>query len=240
MSKVIIGKGGFGEVFYYTDRPSMVYKQSYGKCENLKHEYRMWKKAYNAFIKYTSTRKNTRKEMCILNPSKWEKIGNTCIFKMKRVFPLHSKYTWQAYIGNVDDPSMDKVVKHGSIVRGRYMGPDTLSKYFDVNDLAYQAGILIGIVHYCAHLDGLDTELVIGKTSSPTSKCRLFLIDFNQVNEWKDGDPKLVNRLSWPLIAEPYYPDSESPYHESFKQAYLKVAKSCGYEDLARQVLKTM
>lgn len=252
--KVIIGRGGFGEVYYYKDRPGVAYKETHSKCDDLKREYTTWSKAYNAFIRYSSSQKSMRKRVCILHPSDWKrspKNRGRCIFKMGRVVPLDfgkpksTKYTWQAYIGNEDEPHMDRVVKVGDKIRGRYMGPKTLEKYFDVSELANDAGILIGIVHYCAKLDGTDTELIVGKLYSAkgvSQKCRLFLIDFDQVRPW---DPKelpqkmsdIVKRLSWPLDAEPYWPDRESPYYDSFKKGYLKVAKKCGYEELAQKVL---
>jgi len=242
MSKVIIGRGGFGEVYYYKDNPGIAYKENHRRCHDLQKEYKMWNQAYRAFIKYTNSRKNLRKNICIPRPSGWRKSptnGEKCIFKTARIIPLKGKYTWQAYIGNTDDPNLDKVVKTNNTIRGRYVGPNVLAKYFDVEKLAYEAGLLIGIVHYCAKLNGTDTELVIGKTVSKKD-LQLFLIDYDQVCPWNPEDPqsKIVRELSWALSAEPYWPTPESPYHQSFRKGYLEVAQTCGYEDLAKKVLQ--
>ena len=243
MSKIVIGRGGFGEVYYYKDKPGIAYKENHSRCNDLRKEYDMWNRAYRAFITYTSSKKSLRKNMCILRPSSWRKSSTNsekCIFKMARIVPLEGKYIWQAYIGN-DDPDLNKVVKTNDKLRGRYVGPNVLAEYFDVQELAYEAGLLIGVVHYCAKLNGTDTELVIGKISSgKDSKCRLFLIDYDQVRPWNPKDPqsKIVRELSWALSAEPYWPTPESPYHQSFRKGYLEVAKTCGYEDLAKKVLE--
>lgn len=234
--KIIIGRGGFGTVYYYSDRPGIAYKESHTKCDDIRKEYEIWKKAYNAYIKYG---KSIRKKACILHPSNWKEFDSTCMFQMARVVPLEGNYTWQAYIGDDENPERDLVfIKEGKI-RGRYMGPQTLSKYFNVEELAYDAGILIGIVHFCAKLDGKDTELIVGKLhKEEDSKCRLFLIDFDQTGSWEGLEEKeAIDTLTWSLDAEPYYPNEDSPYYDSFKEGYLKVAQKCNLEGFAEKIL---
>lgn len=124
------------------------------------------------------------------------------------------------------------------------MGPAKLSKHFDVNTLAYSAGILIGIVQYGAHLNGLDVELVLGKTNNNDDP-NMFLIDFDQTETWgtpsdKKEEKRIVSELSWTLVAEPYFPNINSKYHSHFVKGYYEVADYYGYLNLAEKVIVDM
>ena len=251
--KVVIGRGGHGEVYYLSENPNIAYKQTHKECKNLKKEYTNWSKAYRKYIDYTSGKNRHIRDIGhIPRPSNWDRNNSGCVFQLARVKPIEGKYTWQAYIGEVDEPNMDKNVTSNNAIRGRYMGPETLSKYFDVNSLAYTAGILIGIVQYGAHLNGLDVELVLGKTNNNDDP-NIFLIDFDQTETWgstgtaktwgstdKKEEKRIVSELSWTLIAEPYFPNINSKYHSHFVKGYYEVADYYGYLNLAEKVIVDM
>ena len=195
-SKITIGRGGHGEVYYFSKKPNIAYKQTHYLCKDLKKEYNNWNKSYQKYIVYTSKKKHLRNIARILRPSNWSENNSGCVFQLAKVTPIKGLYTWQAYIGDVDHPNLDYVEKRNNTIRGRYMGPEVLSKYFDVEELAYAAGILIGIVHYGAKLDGTDVELVLGKTGT-NGGAKMYLIDFDQTSSWADLDEKkVIGKLS--------------------------------------------
>lgn len=245
--KVIIGRGGYGEIYYMTKAPNVVYKKSIDSCKDFKKEYNNHEKIYKAYLNYTDVNKTVRKHYHVLRPYNYTKTKDNnvekCIYNMARIKPLSgtSKVVWQSYIGE-DNVNMDQVIKSddGEAIRGRYMGSNTLkNKGLDVKSLARGAGILIAIIHYGAQLDGVDAELVIGVTGTIGSQDPgLYVIDFDKTSPWKVGNHGTVQRLGWSLEAEPYYPYSNNPLHPYFIKGYYEVAKHYGYLDLAQKVIK--
>lgn len=244
--QVIIGRGGYGTIYYYQNNPKIVIKESYQKCDNLQREFVNYEKSYRAFLQYTREKKVSRSQACILRPSQYKKINTKCLFKMARVVPLSGIYTWQAYLNEEDEPDLDKVFKDDDKIRGRYMGPGTLENNgFDLAKLSYGAGMLIGIVHYGAKLDGIDTELIVGKTLYGNGSdigvgkgCRLFLIDFDKTNVWPEKEADIVEKLGWSMTAELYYPSKTNKYHSDFIRGYYEVAEHYGYKKLAEKVIR--
>ena len=242
--KVIIGRVGHGEVYYISNKPKIAYKQTHTECVELKKEYNNLNLAYLKYIEYTEYKLGIRNKAQILKPSNWEKNGFGCKFQLSRVKPVYGKYTTQAYIGETETPNMDKIIKIGDAIRGRYMGPNILKKYAKVEILAEMSGVLMAIVQYGAKLDGLDIELIIGKVDDKDT-IKLYLIDFDQTNLWEDPTNEeerktLIMNLSYALIAETYFPNINSKYHASFVKGYLEVAKFFDYLSLANEVIADM
>lgn len=242
--KIIIGRGGHGEVYYISNKPKIAYKQTLLECVELKKEYDNWYLAYLKYMEYTKYHLEIRNKAQILKPSGWEKNGFGCKFQLSRVKPIEGNYTTQAYIGETENPNMDKIIKIGNAIRGRYIGPNILKKYTNVDILAEMSGVLMAIIQYGAKLDGLDVELILGKVDDKDT-IKLYIIDFDQTNLWEDPTNKeerkvLVMNLSYALIAETYFPNINSQYHDSFVKGYLEVAKFFNYLSLANEVIADM
>ena len=241
--KTILGRGGYGKVYYLEHEPKVAYKKSYMECNDLKKEFTNWNIAYQKYIEYTNVHTKFQTLGQILEPSNWQlNNSSSCVFQMPRIFSPQGIYSWQAYIGEVDNPGLDYLKMNDDHIRGRYMGPDTLSKNFNVLTLAYTSGVLVGIVQYGARLDGLDVELIVGTVDSVN---KLFLLDFDQTNKWETPaneteEQGLIGKLSWPLIAEPYFPNIDSKYHGEFIKGYYNAAYFFGYKELAEKVIKDM
>ena len=239
--KVIIGRGGYGEIYYMTKTPNVVYKKSIDFCGDLKKEFDNHQKIYETYLNYLKYDKTIKNKYIVLKPYGYNTTKDNhiekCVYNMTRIKPLSGPEVWQSYIG-VDDPNTDNVFKNGNFLRGRYMGYNTLKKKgLDVKSLARGAGILIALIHYGAKLDGLDAELVIGFTGV-TKKPGLFIVDFDKTSPWKVENYETVKRLGWSLEAEPYYPYSNNHLYKDFTAGYYKVAAWYGYLDLAKKVIE--
>lgn len=241
--KIIIGRGGYGEIFYKKDNPNIVYKLSYETCNILDREYKTLSSAYSAYITYTKTRKSLRSRIHILHPSNWKKSDNKyCIFQMSRIYPPSGqRYVWHPHFGS-DDHSLNKLYQTHLHTRGVQVGLQKIKQYLPLDRAFKDAGILIGIVHYGAKLDAFDTELTLGRVKNHNSNTiQLFLIDFDEVSRWKElTDKQLLENMISSLEAVPYYPNPSSKYFPEFSDGYLSVAKYYGYEKLAQKVLGGM
>lgn len=239
--KIIIGRGGYGEIYYYKNNPNMVFKMSYNECNILNKEFKMLFSAYNAYIDYTKNKKNLRNRIHILRPNNWRIVNSNCIFRMSRIFPPDGdeRYVWHPYLG---DDIEDKLYKTELHIRGKQIGLNTISKYIPLKRASRDSGILIGIVHYGAKLDGFDTELSLGIVKNYSiKKVQLFLIDFDKVSSWSElEDDELIENMVSSLEDVPYYPGPSSKYFNDFKSGYLSVARYYGYEKLATTVLNDL
>jgi len=242
--KIVIGRGGYGEVYYDVSNPNIVYKRSHNhECTSLKHEYSMWNKAYQAYLKYSKQFPQKTKHLAILRPSKWIKLaeGNQfteCIFQMKRIQPIEGEMVWHPQLGA--EKNLDVVIKTDQFLRGRQVGINVLRKYFNLKELTQAAGTLIAIIHYGAKLDAFDTELTLGKIKK--TQYKLYLLDFDQTKSWSQIKTKaeLIERMVSSLEDVPYYPNPSSYLFKYFKAAYLKVAQFYGEVKLAKEVLNEM
>nr|QBK89506.1 MAG: hypothetical protein LCPAC001_00160 [Pithovirus LCPAC001] len=241
--KIVIGKGGYGEIFYKKENPNTIYKQSYTVCNTLEKEYKMLSSAYRAYITYTQTKKSLRKRIHILHPYDWSTINSKyCIFKMARIYPpVGEKYVWHPHLGS-EDFYLNKLYKTDLHIRGVQVGHNEIKKYLSLEQASKDSGILIGIVHYGAKLDAFDTELSMGIIKNhKTTLVQLVLIDFDKVSRWNQlSDKQLLENMISSLEAVPYYPEPETKYFSDFRDGYLDVAKHFGYEKLAQDVLNGM
>ncbi len=243
-SKKLIGRGGYGEIYYNINNPNTVYKLSHN-CMNgdLNKEYNMLLKAYNTYIKYTKNKKNLRNRIHILKPSNWKQFNGNCLFKMSRIFSLSDdEFVWHPYLGG-EEGFKDVLYKTDLHIRGRQIGLETISKYISLKRITRDSGILIGIVHYGAKLDAFDTELAFGivKNYNGVKNLQLFLIDFDKVSNWDElEEDQLIENMISSLEDVPYYPGPNSKYFSNFKSGYLSVAGYYGYEKLALKVLNSM
>lgn len=247
--KVTIGRGGYGEIYYDSLKPHIVYKKSYNHgCASLEREYKTWSRAYRAYVDYRKKHPGLTKHIAIIRPSKYIKLPvgdkfKECIFQLKRIIPLEGEYVWHPQLGSLE-PKLDQLIKTDLFIRGRQVGPLVLQKALKglttLQQLAKQAGTLIGIVHYVAGLDAYDTELAIGY--DPQTDYKLYLIDFDQTKSFKDTPDRsqLIERLVSSLEDVPYYPNPSSDLYPAFKKAYLKVAAKYGYSELAGDVLNSL
>lgn len=240
---VMIGRGGFGAI-YTTPGRECVVKVSHAShpCHSLSHEYTVTSLLRDAFDKVLTEKE--KKFIGVIRPSKFATCGEgrRCCFTMQHLQPLlpGDAYITQAYLAL---PKHNKILKSAREVRGIYRGATELQNILDkhyaipLTEIAKYIGVAVASMHYGAGFNGLDSEIVIARTTrSPTPK--VYIIDHDQNGPMNVSKPRsIVSMLSTLLgSGEPYYP-FEGPLAPWFRQGYVQKAERLGFGKLANDVM---
>ncbi len=172
-----------------------------------------------------------------------EEEQTTSMFVMERVMrpvnaPTTSRLAMQAYMGKEENSGE----REG---RGDYVGLPVVLQALGLTDeqrplLMGELGRFVGAIHYGLGYDLSDVEYLVGHThDDPTD--RIYAVDFDRCSPVADWSArrKVVDQLSAPIWAEPYFPGKDSPaLFEAFSQGYLSSAANYGHKDVAEDVLE--
>ncbi len=229
------GRGGFGIVYTHKNDSGLCVKVSNKvkgnqSCRQWSNEY---KKIMSFYEKISESEFYKKLKLAkVLKPTEFVESPEQCYMIMPRVFRPEGKDiikpTIQAQLGC---PSCSMIHKG----RGEFMGLEQIKTYVDDKDIenvSYELGVLMGLIHFVGKNDAYDVELYMGKETN-SRKCRFYLADFDLSEEYKTLSPAIIQRLTWSLDAVPYFPteDSDSELFKKFKKGYTEVAISVGISD---------
>ncbi len=150
--------------------------------------------------------------------------------------PTESRLSMQAYMGTEANTGE----REG---RGDYVGLPVVLQMLGLESAALlmaELGRFVGAIQYGLGYDLGDVEYLIGHTHDDPRE-RIYLVDFDRcrlVDDWTDTSA-VVEQLSSPLWAEPYFPSPASAdIFDAFSQGYLASAASFGRKDIAEAVLR--
>ncbi|KAI6012977.1 hypothetical protein EDC04DRAFT_2760261 [Pisolithus marmoratus] len=108
----------------------------------------------------------------------------------------------------------------------RILENDVAGEYPSVEDIVFGMGEMLGLLHWRAGYDGRDIEFVLGGMAF--SGVSFYIIDFNQVRNWKKTPEDVPTLVEAFFNNDPYYPRpvrGDSLYSQ-FKEGYLSACLS--------------
>lgn len=219
----IIGKGGFGTVYYCPQR-NLAIKVSYKTmtCRGWSNEKRK--------IDYIRERVPDLPNVHIIQVYNFYE-DDKCFMEMEYIPPLIGNITTHIVFAQ---QAKDYDIIH--VGRGRYLGYETLMKlhiltYNEIKLLLAQMSQMIAYIHYGAHFDGADLEYIIAPNKN------IYIIDFD-LSGTIDSWTKVTSvHLAFSLMAENYYPFPSDLLYPIFKENYLQVGSCLGFESISNQVM---
>jgi hypothetical protein len=239
--KVLIGKGGYGNIYTSPSMSIHCIKVSNKKFTN--SSSREWCNEYVKIKKLLSNLKLHNKNFItstveILEPLYYiEHDDDDCFMVTKRIIRPDNgcTNTIQAQFGKLQDNTTHEG-------RGQFLGMKEIRELIDcnnINDSVRDLGMMMGYIHYYGKNDAYDIELFMGKTADDKI-IKFFLSDFDLSETIEIYDKITINRMIWALNAIPYFPISSvnKKLYDIFAEAYRKVAEEVGYLNVANEVLQ--
>jgi hypothetical protein len=130
-----------------------------------------------------------------LNPTNFLSTEDGCFYLMDRLYPIEGDLIYQIYL---NEPSYDFIIRDETYIRGHYIGYEQIKKIIqdkprtsetltNMEQLYYDLGRLLAIMHLGAQIDGRDVEYVLSKRSKNNDLYyKISIIDFNLVSSMKN------------------------------------------------------
>lgn len=230
-----IGRGGFGIVYTMKDDPSMCIKVSNKSkgtvsCRQWSNEF----KKITSFVEKIETNPEYKKlkMVRVIRPLEFVETEKDCYMVLPRIFRPEGRFstlpTIQAQLGWKSGRMMHKS-------RGEFIGFEELQAYVSKKDLeivAHELGIMMGLIHFIGKNDAYDVELYFGKEAG-AKKPRFYLADFDLSESIKSYDEDTISRMTWSLDAVPYFPreDVDPDLYETFRLDYKQMEDQVGVAD---------
>lgn len=275
----IIGRGGHGEIRTSPKQSNVVIKisEQASTCGGFKAEFNMQMQAYQTFEKISHP-EGFSERAAFLRPKAYSehcfKTGKSaCIYAMERLFPIAAdKILYQLSLGEASKDEIPMNEKNNLPIRGHFIGFQETEKIVNgyarisqntdeiksnMDQLCYDVGRLLAILHLVAKLDGCDLECVLVKQSENSHLYKVAIIDFDQMKSLenmfeaaKKGDIKaikdIVKGVRWSINSLPYFPSFQSSERgfNLFKKGYMQLAqeldeaeKTTIYSTIAEKVI---
>ena len=218
----LLGQGAHGKVYTLED-PSMCVKISNKKstCRQWTDEYEKIKEIEESLMDIPIYHKLERVRLLV--PLDHETSETICNMFLPRIYrPTHDGETMtvQSQLGKRSDSYIHKG-------RGEFIGLEQILDYMDekiVNQVCYELGVLMSLIHYHARNDALDIEVFMGREYR-NKKVRFYIGDFDMSSRIHAYDTNTVTRMLHSLEDVPYFPRPEvnmEMYH-IFKHGYYSV-----------------
>ena len=241
----IIGRGGYGEIRTDNEGDRVIkLSKKINACLDYKKEFKIHQDIFNAFTNLSHPQAFSRRAS-ILKPGRYVEEKDHCFYEMERLRPMDNtaKLLDQLYLG---EDNYDKKVADDQFIRGRYIGLKQTKTIVDqfppdgtrsnIDQLHYNFGRLLALVHLAAKYDTFDFEFVIAQG---THYYKIAIIDFDKMNSIanlfegfkKDNIPAIVKKVEWPMAAEQFLPSKKSEHYQHFKQGYLDLATQLNKRD---------
>jgi len=235
-----LGRGGYGIVYEKIDDPAIAIKVSNktanNSCRIWSNEYSKIKEIVKNIENHKSYKKLTMVEL--LNPINFHDSSSICYMLMPRVYrpdEKRSRTNNSSIIKkNIDKPyytlhtlfGKDTLRKH-FLGRGEFIGLREIEEYLSketIEQMAYQLGILLGLIHFVAKNDACDIEIYLGRDAT-SKKLKLFMGDFDKVSDIEDFKDYSIDHLVWCMESVEYFPKKEAnnELYQLFKNGYLSI-----------------
>ncbi|MFH1461451.1 MAG: hypothetical protein ABIF12_00680 [bacterium] len=251
----LLGKGGTGEIWGSSNSDLTIKGgSSLTQCEKIKKEFEIQNNFYETVKNYNG---NFLKRVYILKPEKiiQNSDENICAMEIPRLYPikeeLNKNLITQLHLGVKNKDLIEKADE--DLIKGHSIGLEEFKKIINsypqispektnLEQAFADIGTLLGILHFKAKLDGLDTELCIVRKSPDANEYQLTLLDFGMCKDLKKDfvnkkTNKIAKKIVRALTIEPIFPNPITPEFNIFMQEYINIAKMENLENLAKTII---
>lgn len=224
-----IGRGAAGAVYIIPETfPDDAFKISsdMGTCRNWQSEYKLTiaiQESMNIYVE------NVR----FAKLKSYKSSDDYCVMQMQRIInPDNENYMIHTIFAL---PSRDLLVEK----RGRSLGYAELLKYLSqekIKSIFKDLGRFMAHMHLVAKLDGNDIELLLGRTNNDP-ELRIYVVDFDQIKPIINYSDESVRIVADNMGTIEYFPNSDVPDYEEFRDAYLRAGVKFGMKEEAEKIM---